>query len=301
MYYKVYLILAHKKPQQLNTLISLLNDGKSFFFIHLDKKSTINNYEYIAKIKNCFFVKLRVRCNWGDYSLVQATLNSFAEVVHIMNTQHPNANYHVIMLSGEDLPLKSNNEIHSFLSNQKSSSFIHHWKLPYKNWWGGGMFRFESFYYFNFLKYPKAHKWMNLIIKKVGMHSIIPNDKLKRNFPNLPIYGSSQWMILSKELVQEVLQFSVANHKFNAVFKYVFAPDELYFATLIYNLENKRNFLIENVQTHLALFHRFDANPKYVSVEDIQKHSTDTSLFARKFDLKVNSESMSYIINKRNK
>jgi hypothetical protein len=40
MHYKVYLILAHKKPQQLAELIDMLQDDAALFFVHIDKINT---------------------------------------------------------------------------------------------------------------------------------------------------------------------------------------------------------------------------------------------------------------------
>lgn len=299
MYYKVYFILAHTKPRQLKFLIDLLNDGKSIFFIHIDKKVSLTKFDVLNQIENCFIIKNSVKCSWGDYSLVQATLNSLIEINQYMNVKYPNAHYHCIFLSGEDMPLKPNIEIHHFLVNKLSTSFIHHWKLPYDKWWGGGFFRFESFYYFNFIKYPIAHKWINKIIKKFGINSIIPINKIKKDFTDLEIYGGCQWMILSKDLMQSILNLTINknNNKFNSIFKYVLAPDELYFTTLIYHYKLNTKFNVDNSQTHLAIFKNADANPQYLNVKDIVNNQSNKTLFARKFDESINSDAINFVKN----
>ena len=57
------------------------------------------------------------------------------------------------MLSGEDLPLKNNKYVHEFLKSNSKNSFINYWSLPYENWWGGGLFRLENIYLFEYKKY----------------------------------------------------------------------------------------------------------------------------------------------------
>ena len=133
MYAKVYLILAHKNPEQITALISLLNDGNSYFFIHLDKKINIKSFEQIGQMEHCYFVENRERSRWGGFSLVQATLNGLQEISTYMKIYNSSLNYHCILLSGQDLPIRTNSEIHNFLENKQEYSFIHHWKLPYEN------------------------------------------------------------------------------------------------------------------------------------------------------------------------
>lgn len=299
MYTKVYFILAHKKPEQLRELISLLQDGKSCFFLHIDKKANLNTYAEINQMEYCHFIKKRVKCNWGDYSLVQATLEGMKEIKEFMNNNLPNLNYHCILISGEDLPLQSNEKIHNFLEVQQEKSFINHWKLPYDKWWNGGVFRFESLYVFDYKKHSNINRWLNKIIRKLKFHFVLPINRIKKQYPDLEICGGSQWMILSKKLMKFVIETSDENPQFSKFFKYVLAPDELYFPTLIYHFQKEGSFIIENTVTHLAIFEGVDANPNYLSVEEIKNNKTEKTLFARKFDKNINKDSIEYIQNIR--
>jgi hypothetical protein len=295
MYFKVYFILAHKKPEQLQALISLLQDGKSLFFIHLDRKVNLHSFEKISQVERCHFIKKRVRCRWGDFSLVKATLNGIEEIQQFMKEEHTDNNYHCVFLSGEDLPLKSNDIIHHFLEQQQNKSFMNYWKLPYDKWWGGGFFRLESLYLFDFIKYPKMHYWLNKTVRKLQLDFLFPIHRMKKRFPELELFGSSQWMILSKNLMEFVIDTSKKNTKFNSLFKPVLAPDELYFPTLIHYFQKETPFVIGNRATHLVIFEGVEANPHYLSIEEIQKNNTTTMLFARKFDRQKNAEAMDYI------
>jgi hypothetical protein len=294
MHIKVYFILAHKNPSQIIELVTLLDDKKSLFFIHLDKKVNQNEYKDLIKNISCRFVKKRVSCAWGKYSLVQATLNAMKEVKSYMGANYNNSNYHFIMLSGEDLPLKSNNYIHDFLGSNIQTSFLNHWELPYDKWWGGGMFRFENFYFFEYKEHRKLNYWINRIVKKMHLQFMLPLNRFYKKFPDFKIYGASQWMVLSKDLVAFVLEKNNDNKKFNSIFKYVLAPDELYFATLILNFDVRKQFPICNMKTHLVCFSGAEASPKYLQVEDLENNKEDL-LFARKFDSNVNKEAIDKI------
>jgi|GEM_PF-2987708 len=291
MYTKVYCILAHKNPSQVQQLISLLDDKKSLFFIHLDKKADQNEYEVAIENSSCYFVKNRVSCTWGKYSLIQATLNAMKEVQSFMNANFKNSTYHFIMLSGEDLPLKKNGFIHDFLKSKTETSFLNHWQLPYSKWWEGGLFRFENLFFFEYKKNSKLNYRINRIIKKIHLKSLLPLNRFNKNFPDFTIYGASQWMILTSDMVSFILEKNNDNKKFNSIFKYVLAPDELYFATLILNFDVKKQFTVSNIKTHLVSFSGAEPSPKYLEVEDLE-NNTENLLFARKFDSNINQDSI---------
>lgn len=295
MYSKVYFILAHKKPDQLKELITLLQDKKSFFFIHLDKNIEINLFETIHQMEGCYFIKKREQSRWGGFGIVQATLNGMLEIREFMKVNHGTENYHCILLSGEDLPLKANAKMHAFLENKPETSFITHWKLPYDKWWNGGLFRFESLYVFDYKKHPKAHYWLNKTIRKLKLDFLFPINRIKKQYPDLEFYGSSQWMILSKRLMGSIVNESNDNPNFKHFFKQVLLPDELYIITLIQNFIKTESVFIQNRPTHLIVFKDADANPQYLTVEDIKNKKKHTTLFARKFDEDINGDSITYI------
>lgn len=295
MYSKVYFILVHKKPAQLKELITLLQDGKSFFFIHLDKNVALNLFESIQQMERCYFINKREQSRWGGFGIVQATLNGMTEIQEFMEANHGTENYHCILLSGEDLPLKTNEKIHDFLENKQERSFIHHWKLPYEKWWNGGLFRFESLYVFDYNKHPKVHFWLNKIIRKSKLDFLFPINRIKKKHPDLDLYGSSQWMILSKKLMKSTVDKSNDNQQLKKLFKYVLLSDELYIITLIQNFIKDENVLIQNCPTHLIIFKDVNPNPQFLSIEDIQNNNKETTLFARKFDNAINGDAIAYI------
>ena len=295
MYIKVYCILAHKNPSQIKDLVNLLHDKKSLFFIHVDKKVNQKEYQNTFQDATCHFIKNRVSCSWGKYSLVQATLNSMKEVQDFMTVNFAASLYHFIMLSGEDLPLKNNEYLHNYLESNSQTSFINYWQLPYDQWWQGGFFRLENLYFFQYKKYPKLNYWVNRIIKRLRLHFLLPLNRFNKQFPDFKIYGSKQWMVLHKDLLNFVLKSSYKNSGFNRIFKYVLAPDELYFATLILNYDTEKNFSIKNLSTHLVHFNGWEVSPTYLDIADLKVNSETDLLFARKFDPNLNSQTIHYI------
>lgn len=69
-----YLILCHTDYDHIKRLISALTCGEdTSFFIHIDKKSSIEVEEVTSISKNVHAIKT-VNANWGGYSLCEALI-----------------------------------------------------------------------------------------------------------------------------------------------------------------------------------------------------------------------------------
>src|SRR5947209_16226850 len=106
---KAYLILAHKYPSQLYRLYKALNDESSTFFIHIDKKADIAKFQRLITSKSVHWVE-RVEANWGEFGLVEAVLNLLKATKNSGNVFD-----RIILLSGQDYPIKSNDIINEYL------------------------------------------------------------------------------------------------------------------------------------------------------------------------------------------
>ena len=61
-----YLIIAHSEPEILRILVSCIDDVRNDIFIHIDKKSNIENFSNIhTDSSNLFFLKDRINVKWG--------------------------------------------------------------------------------------------------------------------------------------------------------------------------------------------------------------------------------------------
>lgn len=112
-----YCILCHKYNRILKTCIELLKDKNEDIeiYIHVDNKSNINEFFNLREKVN--FIEKRIDVYWGHISQVKATLALLRE------TQKKNYDY-IFFISGDDLPLKSNQEIKEFLIQNNGKEFI---------------------------------------------------------------------------------------------------------------------------------------------------------------------------------
>src|SRR5699024_113161 len=117
-----YLILAHKDYEQVTLLIEQLIDEDTHVFVHVDKKNN-KLYEELEsgnKSKNnVHILSDRVSVNWSGFSQVDATLKLLTSAM-LSDFKFE----YVSLLSGQCLPIKSNEYIKSFLSEYKGFEFL---------------------------------------------------------------------------------------------------------------------------------------------------------------------------------
>lgn len=291
MHYKAYIILAHQNPKQLGKLIKVLQDTNTMFFIHLDKKANFIHFKHVQEQENVFFIKRRVLCNWGGFSLVKATYNTLYEAHNYLESKSLKS-YHCVLLSGQDLPLKSNEEIHKFLENNKESSFFNYWELPYKGWWNGGMFRVNKLYWFNVKKHKKWNDYINKVNQRLNLDWCIPINKLKAIDEEFKLYGSSQWFIINRASLSALIMNKKIFKQLSKAFKFSYAPDELFFINIFKHIQKKEALKIKNIKTTFVVFEDTAPNPKFLSKEELQSEFENSALFARKFDQKINPEAI---------
>lgn len=112
-----YLILAHHEFGLLQTLIDCLDDARNDIYVHIDKKVKCLP-ELHAKEAGLNILEERIDIRWADYSMVEAEFTLFETA----QKNGPYAYYH--LLSGVDLPLKSQDYIHRFFEENQGKEFI---------------------------------------------------------------------------------------------------------------------------------------------------------------------------------
>ena len=106
-----YLVMAHQDWSLLSRLLQCIDDPRNAIFIHVDKKADFPAAAvYRPEKATCTYIPRR-RVSWGGYSIVAAEL-ALLEAAAARGYDF----YH--LLSGQDLPIKSQDEIHAFFDGQ---------------------------------------------------------------------------------------------------------------------------------------------------------------------------------------
>jgi hypothetical protein len=119
-----YLLLCHKNPDLIVEQTEMLTGNGDYVSIHFDRRGGETDFSAITgALKNnqniCFAP--RMKCGWGEWSLVQGSLNA----LKIGFKTFPEAT-HFYMLSGECVPIKPNRHMHWFLDNSGKDYIEHH-------------------------------------------------------------------------------------------------------------------------------------------------------------------------------
>jgi hypothetical protein len=262
-----HLILAHKNPLQLEKMIDALDHPDFDFYVHVDKKTDIAPFLYLEKHPRIFFIRQRVKVYWACYSMVQATVNGMSEILNSGQYGYIN------LMSGQDFPIKSPEFIHQYFSRNSGMEFITCNEYDEKDeWWREAIVRIRH-YHFQNLRIPGRYRLQDFANK------ILPDRKYPLEHT---IVGRSQWFSITRQSAAYILDFLEKNPKVVRFFKYVWAPDELIFSTILFNSPFKSRIRPNLVYVDWS---EKKPNPKLLSIEDLEKLKASDKLFARKFDL----------------
>ncbi len=259
-----HLILAHANPKQVERLVARLSNENSHVFIHLDKKADITQYQYLNLLPGVFFISNRVAVGWGDYSMIQATLNGFEEIL-----QKGIEYSHLNLLSGQDYPIKNIEEIQKFLFANAGKSFFQ-WRDIEKDWPDGR--KRLSQYSLGDYHLPGKYQFQRFL-----------NFLSKRKFPdNLKAYGKSQWVTITPAAAEYSIKYIKEHPKLKRFFRMTWAVDEVFFQSILVNSP-----LIDTLVNENYRYIEMDANlrPTTLVTADVKMLINSGMFFARKFDL----------------
>ncbi|MDB5157364.1 MAG: hypothetical protein JWR50_2071 [Mucilaginibacter sp.] len=290
-----YLIIAHKNIEQIATFINLVTrkNDRSFCFLHLD--DNLGNGEYTDSIKklidtpNYQILENRVAISWGGFNMVEASLRLIKAAVSFSKKEFD----YLALVSGADLPLKSNEFINDFLSQNSGNEYLQHFEVtPYSHWSGNGGLDRTNFYWFmddiGFLESQKLYYAQ----KTTGnLYRPLPQPLEK-------LYGGSQWWTLTRACAAYILQFITQNPAVKDYFRFSFIPDESFFQTIVLNSVFQKKVVNNNFR--LIDWNTGPQYPKVFTVADEQLLMESEALIARKFDIEIDKEIIEIILKKHN-
>ncbi|MEO0390395.1 MAG: DUF5928 domain-containing protein, partial [Pseudomonadota bacterium] len=226
-----YILLCHKDPAAITKQAERLTAVGDFVSIHFDARAKQESYDQIrtalADNPNVTFAQDRVKCGWGEWSLVQATLNAIQSAVDAFADAT-----HFYMLSGDCLPIKSAEYMHKFL-DEHDTDFIESFDYFKSNWIKTGMKEERLIYrhFFNERTHKKRFYAMMRLQQRLGLERQIPED--------LEVQIGSQWWCLRRSTIEAVLAFTRERKDVMRFFRTTWIPDETFFQTIVPHLVPK--------------------------------------------------------------
>ena len=223
-----YILLCHKDPEGIIAQAQRLTAAGDFIAIHFDARARRDDYEKITEALSAnpavTFAARRVKCGWGGWSLVEATLVAVASAAEAF----PRAT-HFYMLSGDCMPTKTAEYAHDFL-DATECDYIESFDFFTSDWIKTGIREERLIYrhYFNERTqkalFYASMRWQ----ERLGLARKVPHD--------IQMMIGSQWWCLRRRTVDAVLEFCQKRPDVMRFFRTTWIPDETFFQTVVRHL-----------------------------------------------------------------
>lgn len=271
-----YLIMAHTEPELLKILLELLDDERNDIYLHIDKKAEDFPLDEIRQkvSRSKLVLTERTDVRWGSYSQIRCELVLLKEAV---KTEH--AYYH--LLSGMDLPIKTQDEIHEFFDGCGDLEFVDEDQAVISE---AALARVKYHHPF----YGKAGSVKD-VLGAVGtkLQKLAGVDRTK-SYAGITFQKGRNWFSITHGLAKQVVE---KEEWIFEVFKDSVCGDELFLQTVAENSIFSHKICNAVTMPHipdtrLIDWARGNNNNPYIFREgDFAELKASDALFARKFDL----------------
>lgn len=272
-----HLILVHKDPAQLARLIDKLSHPDADIYVHVDRKTSVDGFVKVCARPNVYLIKNRIKVHWGSYSIVQATINGFKQIL----TAKKEYGY-INLLSVSDYPIKSAAEIHQFFSKNPDKIWMEYLTED-SEWWHKIKTRVTKYHLtdYNF----KGSYALSTLLNKFFPDRVAPD--------NLVFVGKSQWLTITEEAARYIIYYLRDNPKVKKYFKLTWGADEVLIQTILYNSHLKDKIVNNNLR--YTDWSEDKDSPKLLTMADAEKLKNSPHLYARKFDMAIDREILDYL------
>ncbi|WP_201578195.1 beta-1,6-N-acetylglucosaminyltransferase [Psychrobacter okhotskensis] len=277
---KVFAITCHKITNPLvHTVRYLSSFEENIVLVHVDKKANIQDF-IVLKNNNVHLIPNRIEVTWGH-------ITQIISVIELMRFSLRFNYEFFFLLSGDDIPIKNNNKINTFLEHFFDYNFIHYQDLvtKYINPEDRVRYNYPKFFYFRektvITKAKKlfVYRFKNIFFRNKEFY------RIKNKIPRM--YKGTNWFTLKKDTVKYVINYIEKNEWYLDLFNKSICGDEVFFHTII-KTNNKLKIFSDNKYPHKALryidWYTGPQYPKVLKEEDKQRMISSNNLFARKID-----------------
>lgn len=220
-----FILLCHKDPDAIIRQAEMLTAVGDYMAIHFDASAKPEHYTRIRTAlkdnPNVTFAKKRIKCGWGEWSLVQASLNAVEAAVEAF----PRAT-HFYMLSGDCMAVKSARYAHEFLDSA-DVDYIESFDYYDSDWIKTGM-KEERLIYRHWFNERTQKRWFYAsfnLQKKFNLTREVPQD--------IQVQIGSQWWCLRRRTIEWILDFTRRRKDVMRFFRTTWIPDETFFQTVV--------------------------------------------------------------------
>ncbi len=206
-----YFIMVHHEPEVFKKLFYQIHTRDQFYLIHIDRKAksefTEEIQQFLIQFPNAYVLQ-SMNINPGGFSMIQAELDAMEYLLNVSSEWD-----FFINLSGDDYPLKNQNIIRQFLSDNTNKNFIFYYDQKF--------YRPDTLQRIQNHFTELAYKISSLIYKREFMKGITP-------------YIGGKWFIFTRD----TCAFMCRNDKvvkFKNFYLHTFLSGDSFFQTVLMN------------------------------------------------------------------
>lgn len=228
-----YGILCHMDAPHIARLAKKLTVGtENLVFVHVDAKADLPAFqEALQGLERVTILKERLDIHWGGYHAVEATIALMRCAMAAGGCGR------FQLLQGLDYPILSNKEIDAFFEENAHVEFLKARNVTnirniaeehkYRLWWM--LDKTDNPFYWCLSKFNALLLTLKIVphFKKIDIRDHEGN--------RMELYsGCAQWGC-SMAAAEKIVNFHDCNPEYNKFFQSVYAPDECYYHTILYN------------------------------------------------------------------
>lgn len=276
-----YLVTAYDNWATLGALIQLIDDPRNDIFVHIDAKSVgfqPRAFEGLCSNSQLTFIARRT-VYWADYSQVDAIMDLMESALGNDGAQY--SYFH--LLSGADLPIQSQDCLHNFLATSREifvgirPALIPHTATRVK-------------YYYPLIRHSQYKNSRLLKLSSRGLVELQRIARIDRTAgTNIQIRDGWDWGSFPRDFVEHLVD---SRPKLRETFHSTMAPSEIAFNTEAFRPQFRER--LHDTSTFRAGSLRYlegpPGKPRVLRSSDFANIVKSNCLFARKFDLSIDSD-----------
>jgi hypothetical protein len=302
----VYLVLSHVNPPQVAQLIRLLRRGSnhSHVVLHHDESSTHLDPRLLRDVSNVHLMR-PIAITWGTFSLVDAVLRA----IH-WSLAHLEFDW-LVLLSGQDYPIRPVPEIERFLATTRYDGFLKGFPLGSRPETAGEDLQR---YLYRYYQVPAPSRLRARPGKSEGRGATVarrlrdaqPMFSFKRGPSGVYVgirrlrvpfddrfrwHRGSTWFTLSRRSLVALDKFARSNARLMRYFRRMWIPEESFVPTVLLN-QPDLGFCLDHLR-----YIRFGAgrHPAILRTHDVEEVLSSGKHFGRKFDSSVDGRILGLI------
>ncbi len=272
-----YLIIAHNEPWLLKILVEMLDDERNDIYITIDSRTDITSFNDVKAIRSKLVFTKQCNNRWGSVKQIETEY----ELFETASKAGPYAYYH--LLSGIDLPIKSQDYIHSECDKLQGKEFVGFVTDSVEA--RKGIERKTGYYYVLQTHFRSSNKITSLMVKVIQTVCILMQRMLglKRKY-DVELKKGCNWVSITDDFCKYLI---ASKTEVLRMFNHTFCPDEIFLQTLLWNSPFREN-IYDYSDEYRSCRRKIDWQrglPYTWLVTDIDElfETGNESFFARKF------------------